>query len=804
MSSDASVTPVPIASLAAPPGTSLWKLAVLGLMCWVALSGGFAALQLLLRERPQFVGDPLHQPQISLLQESPKVHVRRASEDVAVIHTAQPDTATVEFSMQGHRDYRGLRTLMNMSGEVRSRHTLSNRFPERIFVLFRSPHPQAEGGGELQAMDLRLESSVPGITENGKEAWTWSGLLEPGQSVTLEQRYDVSAIRRVQYRIASHSAEPLHQFRLTFRTRDLDSLRFETGDGTQPGSDGTMVWERREFLAPASFNATIVGGRSLFESLLQLLEIGPIVCLLFMAAAGAVLLARHSVSPAQLLTVVAGHALYFPLILYLSARFSFPVALVLSVVIPGVLLMNFVRLQFGNGLGLAAAPAALFLYQVFPTLAAFNGWNRGMVLLCLGVVTFGVLIQLQNEAARRRHIAQVAAACALAMSLLPFTGRAAEAQVLIPATVAFAPNPSQAPPDTGLIQFEPAIYHVRDATNHLRVRVEQRYRVVQPGKVALPLVARAVFLESFSLSATSGTNAAIVSLNQRPHLFTTAPGGGDFSLEYKVPLELQEGVPGARIPLLTTSPGSLELETRREEIQVSRGHVWEQRFTGTHFVHRIGVSDGEELTIRMDAGPSAGNTPSRLGGANAIYGIGIARAHHLTVFASDGSCTHFAELDLSGVQARVVRQTLPSGAQLISAALGGVEIPAPTVVSNVCEFQIPAAASAPVGTGERRLSLRLALPRMALGFMGDLQVQLPESGETVGSLNWSVAFPVGFQLQLVSSGLEPRKASAESNPFGDYGRIVKLVPTLELEKALVPPGPVQITLRYRQTITAGR
>jgi len=55
----------------------------------------------------------------------------------------------------------------------------------------------------------------------------------------------------------------------------------------------------------------------------------------------------------------------------------------------------------GSSLGLVGGAVFLGLYQVFPTLAAFAGWNRGMVLLCLGVVTLAVLINLQNRALKR-------------------------------------------------------------------------------------------------------------------------------------------------------------------------------------------------------------------------------------------------------------------------------------------------------------------------------------------------------------------------------------------------------------------
>ena len=148
---------------------------------------------------------------------------------------------------------------------------------------------------------------------------------------------------------------------------------------------------------------------------------------------------RHGLTPTQLLTLVIGYTLYFPLILYLSARFSFGVALGLSLLLPGALLINYVRLQFGTLMGWVGAPCGLLLYQLFPTLAAFNGWNRGMVLLCLGLVTFWVVIQLQNASLRRATTSMAVSLFGLwIVGSLFSSAQGAQAEVILPATLRIA------------------------------------------------------------------------------------------------------------------------------------------------------------------------------------------------------------------------------------------------------------------------------------------------------------------------------------------------------------------------------
>ena len=410
------ISNVPLRSLFAPVAA--------GVLSWAAIALGFLGLKMLMQERPQFVGEPMRVSKVELVQESPRVVARKVTDDISVIKPAQPELSEIRFDMRGRRDYRGLRTIMDMSGEFRARHVLTNSFDEPIFVLFKSPHPRAEGGtGQgLLAGGLKLQASVSGSQENSKDAWFWSGTIGAHGSLTLEISYQVASLKGVTYRVGEQNGNPVKQLRVTFQRQDLASMRFESGDGTIAGPEDNVVWERRDFLAPDFFSADIVESGNLYVSLTHLLEIGPLVCLLFLLAVSAIILGRQSLTAVQMLTISAAYAFYFPLILYLSSRFTFVVALIIAVVVPGALLVNYARWLLGGKIGLFGSPLFLGLYQVFPTLAAFAGWNRGMVLLCLGVVTLWVLINLQNQALRRK----AAAIGLIAFLLFPSHARAAE------------------------------------------------------------------------------------------------------------------------------------------------------------------------------------------------------------------------------------------------------------------------------------------------------------------------------------------------------------------------------------------
>jgi hypothetical protein len=228
--------PPPENQLPPAPDTSAYASSapiVTGLICWIAISLGFFGLLTLMQERPQFVGQPLRVSKTALVQQSPQVVARKVTDDVSVIKPVQPELAEVKFDMHGRRDYRGLRTIMDMSGEFRARYVLTNAFDEPTFVLFKCPHPHGENddSGNLLAGGLKLQASTPGVQENGKDAWFWSGALEAHASTAVEISYQVASLKSIAYRVGEQNGNPVKQHRVTFHRQDLDSMRFESGDG---------------------------------------------------------------------------------------------------------------------------------------------------------------------------------------------------------------------------------------------------------------------------------------------------------------------------------------------------------------------------------------------------------------------------------------------------------------------------------------------------------------------------------------------------------------------------------------------
>jgi hypothetical protein len=772
------------------------------LVSWVAMSIGFFGLKVLMEERPEFVGQPLRVTKAELVQESPRIVVRKMSDDISVIRPTQPEVSDVRFDMNGRRDYRGLRTIRDMSGQFHAKYVLTNASEEPNFVLFKSPHPRTENGDNqgLLAGELRLQASASGLQETTTNAWFWSGTIPAHGSVSLEVSYTVASLKAVSYRVTPHDGNQVKHLRVTFHRQDLNSLRFESGDGTKRPLDDTVVWERKDFLAPDFFAAEIEEGRNLYSSLTQLLEIGPLICLLFLLSVSAVILARQRMTALQMLTIAAGYAFYFPLILYLSAKFSFVWALLLAVIIPGVLLVNYARWLLGPGLGFIGGAVFLVLYQIFPTVAAFAGWHRGLVLLCLGIVTLGVLINLQNRALRQKAALAVAL---LLFFIFPVALAGAEVQVILPAELTNRlPEPKREPagPTNSIVAFEPAQYQVRQETAYFQVEARVPFQIIRASELPSPVFGIPVYLQESKFESAESDIARLVTVSNRVSLYAQQTGKGTLKLLYRVPVESREGKKRAQIPVALGPSGNLRLESSRSNIEILNGSLWSRNIGDKTTTYELGIAGEETLMLEWrDEGVSPGLlSEKQTEGTKVFYGIGLTRAQNLTLINSDGSCTHFAEFELPISQSDEFRLKLPAKARLVSVSVNGAEVSSPVVEEQLCRIRLP--ARDPQQTAHR-VSFRIAYPSMRLGFVGLAELTLPEVFQTAGRLEWVVALPSGFESQVIASGLETQKAAPDLSQFGDYGRVLKTHHQAYLAKDLAPPGPVNLTLKYRQFVS---
>ena len=786
-----STTPVTDPS---PPSTPI----LVGLFCWIAISIGFFGLKFLMQERPEFIGQPMRVTKAELVQDSPQVVMRKVSDDIAVIKPVQPELSDVRFDMQGRRDNLGLRTIIDMSGQFRARHVLSNTFEEPLFILFKCPHPrsQNEDGQNVLAADLKLQSSVTGTQENTKDAWLWSGTVEPHSAANIDISYHVASLKGITYRAGDKSGNQVKQLRVTLHQKDIPAVRIESGDGARNTAQESVVWERKDFLAPDFFSAQVGESRNLYSSLTRLLEIGPVVSLLFLVSVTSIVLVRQKLTALQMLTIGAGFALYFPLILYLSAHFSFKFALIIAFIVPGALLANYARWLLGGMLGLIGGLVFLALYQIVPTLAVLAGSNRGMVLLCLGVVTLAVLINLQNRALKRKAVSALGL---VALFIFCFSANAADVQVTLPAELVTKTPDSKRETTNSLVAFAPATYKIYHESSYFRVEARIPFQVMRVGETTVPLFGAPIHLQESHLDATDQNTAGLVTLTNQLALFVQHTGSGTLQLSYRVPMANHEGKKRAQIPVVVGSSGNVRLESERTDIEVLAGNLWSKTPTGQTTVYDIGVAGVDLLIIEW---PDQGASPALVTAKQAeaskeFYGIGLTRAQHLTLINSDSSCTHFAEMELPVTQAGEFRLKLPEKARLISVSVNGGEVNSPTVENQICKIRLPAREAQQTA---HRLSFRIAYPAMRLGFVGLAELTLPEVFQTAGTLEWTVALPSGFDTQVIASGLETQKAAPDLSHFGDYGRILKSQSHTYLTKNLAPPGAVNLNLKYRQIV----
>ena len=758
--------------------------------CWVAMALGFLGLKVLLQERPQFAGQPLRFSSTELIQESPQIIMRKTRDDVSAIQPTQADRMDVLFTLTERKDYRGLKTVIDMAADFKGTYTITNVFDEPIFALFRCPHPRGSNDRTpFNAGGLSIEPGPSGLTETTPDAWYWSGEIEPHQSRQISVSYQAANLSGVRYAIPSERDIPVKSHRVEIKYENPDHLYLESSRGRKIPGLSSSIWEQTDFLPPDHYLASLSVNRSLFSSLGQLLEIGPVISLLFLISTLSVVMTRGRITPLQVMTISAGYAFYFPLILYLSALFRFNIALLMAALIPGILLLNYTRWFLGVARGLLGGIVFLVLFQIFPTLAAFAGWNRGLVLLCLGIATLFVLINLQNQAMKKALVALV---FLIGVSHAVST-RAENVKVLITgAVVSPVSDAKDFRLDQPLLFFGPATYDMSIKDRYAEVTASFSVEVAQSNRGPVNLFNEPVFLISWEHPET----IQMISSTNLYQLRAVREGGGEMKLVYRVPIKKSGDRDSALIPVVNTPSGILRFESKRPDIEFHDGALWRKTSESGTTRYEVGLAGSKNLTVTW---PSETGTPESPGAQKGnIYGIKIVESSQLTVIHSDGACTHLAEFLLPPYYSEEFELLLPNEARVISVSVDNSEVTEPRLTQNRCSIPLD---TYPHTSENRRISLRLSLPSVRLGFLGFTELELPNPNANIGMLKWFIVLPSGFHTQIITSGLNQQKSDLEElKHFGDFGRVLKTNPTISLSKNLVAPRTIKTRLKYSQHI----
>lgn len=747
---------------------------------------GFGGLRMLMEERPQFAGRPLRFHSTELTQESPSIVYRKVGDDVSVVRPTEADRIEVSFKLKERKDYRGLRTVIDLGAEFSGTYTITNRFDEAIFALFRFPHPQgAYESTPINAGSLVVDAGESGLTENSSQAWYWSGEVDAGQSRAITVSYDAANLSGVRYTVDSDRGVPIKFHRVSIEYEDPDIIYLESSQ-TGTSGDNSTVWERNDFFPSDYFVASISGNRNIYSSLAQLLEIGPLISLLFMISTLSVVLTRRRLTPLQVMTISAGYAFYFPLILYLSALFRFNVALLIALVGPGALLLNYSRWLLGVRAGLFGGMGFLALFQVFPTLAAFAGWNRGLVLLCLGIATLFVLIKLQNYAMKRGLVA-----LALTLSLPSVVSLKAEnIKVLIQGEIV-SPKLATDLRVQPLVSFSPAQYQMKSEERYAEIGASLTLQVVKTGAEPIQLFDQPVFLSSWR----HPENVQLITTAEGIQLHALAEGEGDLELVYRVPITRSGSRRSAVAPVLNIPAGVFRFESDRPNLEFQNASLWRKTTDSGKTTYEVGVIGNKPVTFIW---PGAVERSDATDPQGDIYGVKIVESKQLTVIHSDGACTHLAEFLLTPSYSEELHLQLPDGSAVLSASVDGVEIAEPAVDRNRCSVPLD---RFPPSTERRRVALRLSYPKARLGFIGFTELELPIPDANIGILKWFIVFPSDFRTQIITSGMDLQKGEPDDlNDFGDFGYVLKSSPALSLSKNLVAPRAIRTRIKYSQTI----
>jgi hypothetical protein len=765
------------------------------------LWGGYLLLYQLLSVRPQFVGLNLQSVESWLLQDCPSFVSRKVGDPSYAYTHHSPRSCDVVFEMRTNEDKRGLKVIRSLSGECKSVIAIENPHAEPSHVLLRIPRPEELKGGPIDISSFRLKApnGLEGKIHETPGAILWSGQLAGGQRVEMEASYGIPAVSSVSFAVDPQSPQGMEEISVAVNFGQDVPLVLQGGTDTGKRVDkSSQVWKRENIMSSGRFGVRLQDGHSVFQALQRLLQIAPLVGCMFVITLLALLKRGRKAQPSELLILTGVYGYYFPLLLYLNARYPFHWAFIIAFCASSAILLNYARFLLGFKKGVLGGLCLLGLFQVVPTLMAFARWDRGMCLLSLSAFTLFVLVDMQTQKLKERISSGALAACALFPPLVGMPEFPAPL-FAVPVVAESAAETQEPPPKESVLFRGEAYYEAKVLGGTVKVLARM------PVKASAALSTREFLLPTVTALKTRDLPEFLrVTVDSAGAWIRAEKSGvGEVCCLYEAATTSSAQRTKCRVSLYDNSEGKVRFESPHQNVRFSNAVVLSKEVLDGMTIFELSVHGGSAFEATWDLKAGSGGNPDDSGAiqrsaGTGLYELDIVNSCHLTIIEADGAVLHFAQFTITNESKLTeLSLTIPPGSEITSVSIDGIESTPPVHHEGSCTVPL---GNAPRSGKDRLVELRIRLAPVTLAFRGRCTLQLPKTVGTEKQVEWAIATPDDFEVEVRSGGFKPMREWRSQPRFGDYGTILEGTNLLTMSAALMPARPMSLELLYEQII----
>jgi len=751
----------------------------------------------LLHARPQFAGWGLRPETRMLVQGPHHIAVRLVGRPTHEIGRGTLASAHVDFAMTNVNDSRGLQVTRYLRGVLSGEYVLENPREEAIHVLWTLPFPDHRwNSSPTKGASVSFEGGRDGLATASDTAWEWSGILDPGERVSLALSYPLPALSELVYEGNASAADPLA--RLTIDGGDAPLVLLGVEPGQQEHERSAFTWQSSSAMT-GGLGFRLRSGFSVFDALERLLQIAPLVTVMFLVTLLAVISRGRTPRGVEVCILSSAFAYYFPLVVYLNANFAMGWAVPIAFLASALVLLNYLRFLLGGRHGLLFGLALLSLYQVLPTMMAFAQWDRGLVLLSLGSVSLFAVVSLQT----RRLKDSMAPGTAALIALCPLPLQDLDLRVSLPASLVpvARDEAGEEEPEPGELLMGIIDYDIEWSPTVIRVAATIPVESTGASPFQVGLLPPGTFLES--MEAPDFLRCHVGHTGLLAH--QTGAGRGAVVVRYLVAVTSNANDHAVTVPTVLGSVGSAELRASRSDLRFPDSPVWMKSSTEGATTWLLGFgAEPVNMNWKSTAEPEPdveseppGVAPPPLAGVMQVHALQVTDVVHLTVLESDGRVLHFARFELPSQTApEALEVVLPAGFELESMTIDEAIIEQPVVRDGLCLAPL---GERPQKPRTRVVSMRFKCARKEYGFRGRFDLELPRHAGTEGRVEWVVRPPRDFTLTPVGTGMR-RASEIPEHPFGLFAIADPGRDEVALVDVLVPAGRIEVGFYYIQEL----
>ena len=784
------------------------------------LSLGYLGMFGLLSYRPQFIAWGLTPFTQVVHQASPIVTTRPVSAPDTEYKVKGATTAHITYKLQSNEDWRGLKGARSLAGTFEGEFHVLNTSSDDEFLAFKLPFPTRSNKNDWQpltqqaigAKKFEVQGAPDGEIQTTSAGWFWSGVLPAGDEAIFHLIYDTGNLSKGTYGLSKDTvAAPGEHHIAVSLDRDVPMSILGGQENGKRVDQDNYTWEQplRSNGVPQGFS--LRPGFSVLDALTRLLQLAPLVTGMYLVTLLSLLTAKRKSNATELVLLALVFGYYFPLVTYLCARYPLPQSIGIAFIASAAIMLNYLRFLVGNRRSVIHGLLLLLLFQVTPTVLAFQQWERGLVLLILGGVALLAIVNMQT--ARLKQSGPAAAALLLGLMTMQPESQAASIQnskgqtweTLWQATqtptspAEDAPKPGDKPDPSSEVVGERrlitslATYEMTLGKSYLESTVQASVEVLGESLSTCEVMPGGAYISRMDLPKFLRPLPEKKSLT----LLLTAAGTGRLALDYRCPIEKLGEARSCTLPLLKTISGKLTMHSTRDDLLFYGGEVWSKKTTGKATVYRVGVADSNFLTIRWGGPPvldSEEDPPHMTPGAAHIQ---VVQSQHLTLIQKERRVSHFARFVLAERhRLRSLDLHLPADFEIVSLVAQGFSVTPPAITSGLCHIPLGASTNSP---SSREIQLHLRKKLAPIGFTGNWEFLLPRTSETEGAIQWTLAGPSNFRLENQSSDLN---ASSTDPPlaFPSYRALLAVCDPIHLEGTVISQGELKAHVRYVQEI----